>query len=496
MRDPGQNGSEADALEGLVEPEEHEIEVVPTLDGFIRFAGRPEGSRELGETDDDNAFRLVQKMYGWGRFCPEWKTWLLWNSHRWIRDERNDVYECARISAREYLCEAQEEMDPERKKAMLSWGKQSLSRVHLDAAVAIARSDPRVILPVGDLDLHPTFYNGLNLTVDMETGIYRAQSSADHLTKESPVLLDSRALCPRWEKFCFEIMGDDPAFVDFLMRAVAYSISGLTSERVMFILYGEGKNGKSVFLNVLARILGDYALKIQAETFMLKFNDAACYEVADLKGARFVYASEFPEGRRLNEARVKELTGSENISARAPYEKHVRFRPEAKFWIATNSKPEIHGGQKAIWDRIWLIPFNVRFGTTEHPANPKIEDELVAEGPGILASLFRYFLDWQKIGLLAPDELLAAQGAYKAEEDVLGDFLDEECLQGSGLRETSTRLFKGYVTWAEGNELKAIGHRSFVQRMKEHGFERVKDNIWWFRGVRLKGPSGDSTPEE
>jgi putative DNA primase/helicase len=263
-------------------------------------------------------------------------------------------------------------------------------------------------------------------------------------------------------------MGSKPGLTNFLRRAVGYSLTGDTSERALFIMYGSGANGKSTALETIRALFGDYGLRTPAETLLARHGNAIPNDVARLKGARFVSASETDEGRRLAEAQIKDLTGGDTISARFLRAEWFDFRPECKLWLSTNHRPVVRGTDKAIWDRLKLIPFDVRI--PEEQQDRKLLSKLKAELPGILAWAVRGCLEWQEKGLGVPDEVRDATGNYQSEMDMLANFIADACVLKSDAQASATSLFQAYRRWCDDNGERCCNQRGFSASLTERGF--------------------------
>jgi putative DNA primase/helicase len=257
----------------------------------------------------------------------------------------------------------------------------------------------------------------------------------------------------------------------------------------MFVLWGGGRNGKSTLLATVRDMLGPYAGQLTAETLMMS-NDSSTNDIAGLRGVRFATAVETEDGRRLSEARVKQLTGgTDAIKARELYQNFFTFAPQFKLFLATNHKPTIRGTDDAIWDRIRLIPFTVRIGDEER--DPELPDKLRAEFAGILAWAVQGCLLWQSGGLEAPEDVTSATKSYRAEMDLIGGFINECCVvggtdaMGKSDEVAATPLFEAYETW-HGD--KGITQTKFGRSLTERGFTSKRGTggrkVW--TGIRLK----------
>jgi putative DNA primase/helicase len=212
------------------------------------------------------------------------------------------------------------------------------------------------------------------------------------ITKIAKVQYGRNADCPKWKQFIREIMGYKGELIAFLQTAAGWAVSGDISELSMFILYGTGANGKSTFLNVIMRILRDYAITTYAETFMKRNNDTTTNDIARLRGTRFVTTTETEQRKRLSEHLIKQATGNDQLTARFLYGEHFNFVPTFKIFMASNHKPVIKGTDHGIWRRIKLIPFTTT--VTEEKMDKSLEQKLMEEKSGILNWLIEGLLRW------------------------------------------------------------------------------------------------------
>ncbi len=280
-------------------------------------------------------------------------------------------------------------------------------------------------------------------------------------------------------------MGGDQELIKFLQEAVGYALTGDIREQVIFIFYGTGANGKSTFLVTIHSLLGDYAQQTPTETLLIKRGNGIPNDVARLKGARFVNAAESENGKQLAEALVKQLTGGDKISARFLYGEFFEFDVTFKLFLAVNHKPTVRGNDHAIWRRIRLIPFNVTIPSEKQDKN--LTKKLKAELPGILRWAVEGCLLWQKKGLEVPDQVKAATGEYRAEMDIIGDFIADCCKVAPKTKTPFKALYERYKDWCQKNQEEPIGKKDFGRCLTERGFTPGKNrDLGRFReGIRL-----------
>ncbi len=242
----------------------------------------------------------------------------------------------------------------------------------------------------------------------------------------------------------------------------------------MFIHHGPGANGKSTFQETIAAALGDYAMRTPTETLLVKRAGSVPNDVARLKGARFVTASETEEGRRLAESLVKDLTGQDTISARFMWAEWFDFKPTHALHLSTNHKPEIRGTDPAIWRRIRLIPWAVTIPPDEQ--DKKLAEKLRSELPGILAWVVRGCSAWLREGLKAPEEVRQATRGYRAEMDVLAAFLADCCSRDGDEEAFAGELWGAWKHWCEETGEQAGSQKRFGGRLAERGFLNHRDS--------------------
>jgi P4 family phage/plasmid primase-like protien len=318
--------------------------------------------------------------------------------------------------------------------------------------------------------------------IDLRTGVDRPALPDDYATKTCAV--EAGGECPLWLAFLDRVTGGDKELQTYLQRVAGYCLTGVTSEHVLFFLYGTGANGKSVFLNTLTRIWGDYAVVAQMETFVEARNDRHPTELAFLRGARLVIAQETGRGRRWAEAKIKALTGGDPITARFMRQDFFTFQPQFKLIIAGNHKPALTSVDEAIRRRIHLIPFTVTIPPAER--DPRLAEKLRTEWGGILAWAIEGCLEWQRRGLAPPEAVRAATDEYLAEEDVVSSWVAERCTTGTSEWGAGQYLWKDFRVWAEGNNERPGTRKSFADALKAHGFlPRKSLGIRGYLGIDL-----------
>lgn len=424
-------------------------------------------------TDEANA-ALFLAMHGADvRYCPPWDKWLLWTGSHWRIDDLMDVAQLAGDMPRELYRKAGESIDTARRRTIAGLARALESRRKQSDLLAAARC--RVVVSHTDLDKGRFLLNASNGTIDLSTGTLRPHARLDLLTHDTEIPYSPDTAAPLWERFLFEIFAGDTDLIRFVQRAVGYSLTGDVREQVLLICHGNGSNGKSVFLNIVRKLLGKLALQAAPDLLMADRHRRHPTEQADLFGKRLVVCQETAEGRRFNESLVKQLTGGDAITARRMFEDNWTFEPTHKLWLATNHRPEIRGTDHAIWRRIRLIPFNVQFSDDgDHKKDPGMEAKLTAELPGIMAWGVRGCLDWQREGLRSPEAVKAATANYQQEQDVLAAWLADCCIVKRTADAKAADLYASYADWCEQSGEHPEPQRRWGMRLTERGFQRQK----------------------
>lgn len=435
----------------------------PAADRAIR-GGKP----NFNNTDLGNAKRLVHYFGEDLRYCYAFGSWYIWDGKRWRKDEIGGIEMKAKETVRQIYKEAFAEEADEKRVALMKHGTKSESGQSLSNMIKWARSE--VPVTPDQLDADQWKLNCANGVIDLKTGQLSPHSRDDMMTHLIATKYDPAAECPTWLNFVNRIMQDEQGqvrteLVDFLHKAVGYSLTGDTSEQVMFVLHGTGKNGKSTFINTITEMLGEYSRQANTETFVMKKQAGINSDIARLKGSRLVSAVESEQGKRLAESLVKQLTGGERITARFLYGDDFEFKPSFKIFFTTNHKPEIRGTDKGIWRRIRLIPFTVFIPPEERDL--KMDEKLLTELPGILRWAVEGCLKWQKEGLGEPKAVMQATEEYREEMDILFQFVNDCCVIHSKAKVASAKLYNAYTNWCDEFGEHAIKERKFREQLKE-----------------------------
>jgi putative DNA primase/helicase len=364
----------------------------------------------------------------------------------------------------------------------LRWARKCELAGNIEATLETAK--PYFAIKAEQLDADPDLLGCANGVLDLKSLEFREHRQSDHVTKVTGCDLVPDASAPMWEKFLADVFEGDAELVEWFQRFIGYTLSGHRNQHLLPILWGGGSNGKSTALGALQAMFGDYG-DTAAETLLIqKFGSEHPTQIAALQGKRFVVASESSENGRLNEERVKAITGGDKIRARRMRMDGFTFDPTHQLVLQTNHKPKVTGTDEGIWRRLRLIPFTRKFTGKER--DPELLDKLKAELPGILKWAVHGWSNYRLHGLGdTPERVKAATAEYRGESDAMGAFLEECCEIGTEFAVQSTPLFKAYEQWCMDAGERAKTRRDFGLRLSERGFRNEKVGVVWWRGLRL-----------
>ncbi len=428
-------------------------------------------------TEDALALSFTRRYHRDWRYVSGWGKWLVWDGQRWRTEDTLAATDLIRSVCRQTAVRAD---NPKVAAKLASAGT-------VGGVERLARADRRHAATTDEWDADPWLLNTPGGVVDLKTGRMRPHERADRMTKITTATPGGD--CPTWRQFINEVTGGDKELQSYLQRMVGYALTGSTQEHALFFLYGTGANGKSVFVNTLATILGDYATNAPMDTFMETRTDRHPTDMAGLRGARFVAAIETEQGKRWAESKLKNLTGGDKISARFMRQDFFEFFPQFKLFVAGNHKPAIRNIDEAMKRRLHLIPFTITVPPERRDKN--LQQKLLAERDGILAWAVQGCLDWQRRGRLAPPHrVVEATEEYFEAEDALGRWLDERCVREANAKSLTAELFNDWKQWAEAAGEFVGAQRRFSDLLITRGLDKWRNGIGvrGFQGIGLKHP--------
>ena len=440
--------------------------------------------KDVDWSTEDGICTAFTRHYGkdW-RYCAQWGKWYAWNCQRW----NEDLVLYANHLIRGVCRAASSLATSERTKTKLA------SSSTMSAVERMARSEPTHAALADDWDANVWLLNTPAGVVDLHNGRTRPPRREDLMTKITTASPVWGSGCPNWLAFLDQVTGGDKELVSYLQRVFGYCLTGSTQEHALFFLYGTGANGKSVFINVLTSILGDYATNAPMDTFMESRGDRHPTDLAGLRGARMVSATETEQGRRWAESKVKEITGGDAVSARFMRQDFFTFFPRFKLLIAGNHKPTIRNIDEAMRRRLHLVPFTITVPPEKRDKH--LQEKLLMERDAILAWGLQGCLEWQKSGLKPPKCVQDATQEYFEEEDAVGEFIDDECQRSPHSREPISAVYQRWKDRAESRGEFVGSSRWLTQQLLARGFERgrITNGVKVINGLFLRAKTFSSS---
>lgn len=409
------------------------------------------------------------------RYCPEHKSWYTYHEGAWRLDEGSIlVSEKLKDFVRLMILYCGEIEDEDLRRKYTSFINKMGDRRMRDRILKDATGELRI--SAAEFDADPYLINCLNGTYDLRDFSFREHRWDDFLTMQTSFshTISRKVRCKRWEKFISEVTQNDKDKADFLQRALGYSILGLSNEECMFILHGKTtRNGKSTLLNTIETMLGDYA-KVAPVGMICRGDrqkdvEAASPTLAGLKGKRFVTMAESNEYGKLDEEKIKQLTGGEEISARALYQSAITYKPQFTLWLSCNDLPMVTDKSLFASDRIKVIEFNRHFSHEEQDTHLKEELCTQENMSGIFMWLIRGYKKYTEQGLDMSDKLRAVISQYERDNDIVQQFLENRCTRTED--ETNIRskdLYQAYKIWSKSEGAYVLSSRKFNSEMDRH----------------------------
>ena len=462
-------------------------------------------------------------------------AWYYWNDHYWREDEQKEIfllvnkvvalyyeqrrkeeYRLDRLSLQKLSQEEQQRIEKDLKvkiKKLREREQLLLTLKRRSSILKLASMGVNSMGYVGDSwDQDPWLLGCKNGVINLRTGVRRDGQPDDYIKTVCPVKWDDSATCPRWEQFFLEIFEDDQEIVNFMQRLFGYAVTGLREEHIYPILWGpHGRNGKGTIFETLKMILGPMACRASTQMIMQGIQQKSTGPNAGLmkmRGARISWTSEAGKRDTIDTAVVKALSGGDTITARNPFDrKETEFKPSHTLFTLTNPLPKVDADDDAFWTRVILIPFNLSYVDKpdagkpwERLKNPKLENELKKELPGILKWFVQGTLMWRKQGLNIPKKLTTAKSKYRDSEDIIQHFLQERCVVdfSEEVQEKITMtikpklLYQEYKEWCNGAGFKTLNQKNFHSTIqKKIGEPGVLHGYRYYKGIAFKDSSDE-----
>ena len=409
--------------------------------------------------------------------------WHTWDGTRWAVDEKDTATTAVLDVLRAALAESLGDAD------LRTDVRKCESAKGIAGVLSIAAALPELRASTDELDADPYLLNCANGTLDLRTRELRPHNPADRITRVCRGAYDPNADPAMWETFLETIL-PDPAEREYLQRVIGQSVFGAVREHLFPVLTGTGANGKGTAYGAIAHAMGDYATIIDPAMLMTRERGAGGPEMMQLFGARLVIGSETEEGKQLDAALMKRLTGGDQITARNLYQPPVTWEPSHQLIYVTNHLPRVKGNDPAVWRRVRVIPFDVV--VPEQERDPELPERLTLAADAVLTWAVSGWFDYEDQGGMGePDAVQRATSGYQADSDPVLRFTRDHCLTGAGLSAFARDLFLAWTRWAEADGAERMSEKAFGEELDRLGYEGVKTRTGKVRkGIGLPAENG------
>jgi putative DNA primase/helicase len=464
----------------------HHPRAIPTREDVVKPPSKPEVPKEepkkrfLTLNNRGNVERLLDLHQGDLKYVREFRDWIKWTGKNWERDETAPYSALDDVIANLYI-ETRDCKDDNKRKELARFSASCGNNNSYTATTALASKNPEFSISVLELDADDCKLNLQNVILDLDNFCPLQHNPTFRLMKIARYGFDENAKCERWKKFLEEVFENKTELIEYIQRVVGYSLTGSMTEKCFFFLYGsEGDNGKSIFLEIMRELGGEYARNADISTFLVSKNERVRDDLAALYGARIITTTESEEGSRFAMSVIKPWTGGDPQTCRELYGKIFTYQPKGKIFLAANNKPAIYERTNAAWSRVHLIPFNRTFIQEEQ--DKQLAQKLKKELPGILIWALEGLKDYRVLGgLYPPKEISDAVAAYRRENDSVKVFVEEVCTIQKGLIIAGPVIYSSYKEFCHNSGLKPLGLGRFNGAMLETcvlmGVIRERQNI-------------------
>lgn len=451
------------------------------------------------ETDTGNARFLIERFGANLRYNYENKQWMLFNGKYWQYDYTDKVKRLVELLVEEMQQNALKSQNESFKKH----AKKSGNRGAKENMLVEARHLEGVAVLNSDLDKNKILFNCKNGTVNLKSGEITKHNKIDLISKYSDVNYTPNSYPTRFMEFLEDIIGDfdeqgqwqaDGEKINYLQKIMGYSLTGLTNEQCMFFLIGNGSNGKSVLMDILQNIIGEYGAIADKDLLIdKKMQNSNASQVARLDGRRLCLVGETEEHDKLKEAFVKSMTGgSDKLVGKFLYANEFEFTPEFKIFMMSNYEPNISGTDDGIWRRIILLKFNRKFNDNEKDIN--LTTKLLAERDAIFTWMVEGAMEVLKDGLGKPDFVKKEVEKYRSDMDQLESWIDERCVRVAGSKTYIKELYANYCSWCKETNVHMKSQPMWSKQMlKKFNKNRITGGYIYY-GIEIKGGVDNDLP--
>jgi len=417
------------------------------------------------------------------RYDHKRSIWLIWEKHYWKPDKKEQVIQFIGTLSDLLI----EQGKTEKSKYIEQWGIKLQANAKIHNILTLARSTKPIALTGDEFDTKPFLFGCANGIIDLTTGKLRDGKIGDYISMTNEYSFIPDAECPKWEAFIDLICERDTELIDYLRRALGYTMTASMREQVIFLCYGQGGNGKTILFNVVSKILGEYAQTCSASMFKKNtYGISSTNDIADIDRKRLVLNAEGIKDMLLDEERLKSLSGGDRITARRLYSNNFSFSPVCKIWLYTNNYPKFDDDSYGLWRRLRVIPFLHTFTGRDRILD--YDRILLAEEAN---GIFKWFVDsclmWQERGLQdIPEKINQATQEYKEENNPLTEYLEERTIREAGEKTAASLLYADYNMWIASRRKTPLTQTAFGRKMLDLSYKKVREEAGYFyQGLRM-----------
>lgn len=439
----------------------------------VNLVTQPGGHPSESPSEDAIAVEVLHRHAGSFLYVRPWARWMRWDGKRWRADSTGKIYHEIRLLVREYVKDRKAE-------------RSTATAGFVGGVERLLRHDQVIAALPEDFDADPWLLNTQGGIVDLRTGDMRPHDSEAMCTHITNVEVDPNEGYELWRQFLDDITLGDFELQDYLQRVVGYCATGVTTEDILVFLLGVGANGKSSFVEAVMHALGDYARQFAPEVLMEAKGERHPTEIAQFMGVRMAATGEPPAHAVWNDSRVKSMTGDATLSARVMRGDPFEFKRTHKTVVSGNHLPRMGDLSHGMRRRMQVVPFRAVF--TQQQTGESMRERLKAEcGGAVLSWIVSGARKWSQTGTAPPTAVTDLTADYLADQDVLGQWLDEACERGSKSSERSSALHRSYSTWCERQGLRPESAVRLSAQLAAMGFVKKKTAVGkLFYGLRLK----------
>ncbi|NEH44916.1 hypothetical protein GR215_24015 [Rhizobium leguminosarum] len=458
--------------------------ILPGLPGLPGMTSVSLQADEVGASEDQISQFFVRTHSDTIRYCPQTGEWLRFDGSVWRRDYtvRDDIRR---------TCADLVERLPE---ISVAQRNKIRSLPTIRNTQALAEANPEMHIQLTEFDRDPWSLNTPSGVIDLRTGIVRRATPEDRFMQMTAVAPSAEEDCPTWLRFLRTTTGGDSAMISYLKRVVGYSLTGISAEHAVFVLHGHGGNGKGVFMSTIGSLLASYATTAATETFVNTRNSQHLTFIASLKGKRLVSVPEMPDQVTWNLGRIKQISAGDPIQANSMRGDPFEFTPACKLLFACNEPPSLTSAGNDVRRRFNFLPFTTT--VTPEQRDKHLVEKLRAEWPGILRWALNGCVEWQSVGLQAPDAVLRATAEYIDSEDVVGQWLEDVSTLDSTAVASNSEIFGSWTFWASSNGHEVGNMRRLGKQLRKRGLMESRSGAtrgWKGRSFRPLPPPGDTS---